>query len=39
MPDRETKLQPERIMGEVCLGVAIAGVEILVIAGLVLTFG
>jgi hypothetical protein len=35
----QTKFQPERIMGEVCLVVAVAGAEILVVVGLVLAFG
>jgi hypothetical protein len=35
---QQTKFQPERIMGELCLGVAVAGAEILIVAALVLAF-
>jgi hypothetical protein len=38
MRGKRMKFQPERIMGEVCLGVAAAGVETLVVMGLVLAF-
>ena len=38
MRSKQTTLQHQRMMGEACLGVAIAGVEILVVAGLVLAF-
>jgi hypothetical protein len=33
MRSKQTKFQPERIMGEVCLGVAFTGAEILVVVG------
>jgi len=35
---KQPKLQPERVMGEVCLGVAVTDIETLVIMGLVLAF-
>jgi hypothetical protein len=38
MRGKQTNFQPERIMGEVCLGVAAAGLETLVVMGLVLAF-
>jgi hypothetical protein len=38
MRGKQTKFQPERIMGELCLGVAVAGAETLVVMGLVLAF-
>jgi len=36
--NKQTKLQPERIAGELCLGVAVAGVETLVVMGLIIAF-
>ncbi len=38
MRSKQTKLQPERIAGELCLGVAVAGVETLVVMGLIIAF-
>jgi hypothetical protein len=39
MRSKQTKFQTDRRMGQVCLGVAVAGTEILVVVGLVLAFG
>ena len=38
MRSKQAKLQPERIIGELCLGVAVAGVETLVVMGLIIAF-
>jgi hypothetical protein len=38
VPDRETKLPPEGIMGDVYLGVAVTGLYTLVGMGLVIAF-
>jgi hypothetical protein len=38
MRGKQTKFKPERIMGELCLGAAVAGVETLVVMGLIIAF-
>ncbi len=38
MPGKQTEFQPERAMADFCLGVAVAGVETLVVMAIVVAF-